>query len=493
MLPSQNHWQESFRIETLHKYQILNTPSEKFFRNLAELAVKTFGCVLGIISFVDAEEVFYKEVVVNHQELPNFTGARIPLSQSPCAFAVHNPEVTILDRYPDQHDPLHAAYHVQVSQFGLKFYAGAPLRTSDGYSLGMFAIVDTEARAFSERDRDLLVSLAKIVMDELELRTKLLQESEKKTRLIETLAEQTQELELNARVINEKNDLITTLNHHLQKTNSQLEEANLELAGRVTEKSRKLLRALKALVLSQKELETIVYNSSHGLKAPISTLQGLTNLAKAEVQDNLGLAYLSKIETLTSRMQNNIRKVTMIHDLLKRKASEEVRHLDHSDFETLLVRTVEQFKKEIDKQQIQVSMEVSPFVCLAGSVKYFQFILENLFENAILYARNNSGQEKRIDIRISETGQDLVLTFFDNGDGIPEAALPHLFEMFYRASDKAVGPGLGLYIVYHSVKKMHGTIQVASVVGQFTTFTVTLPKYGSVDTPYSIAAASSPV
>src|ERR1041385_1443857 len=84
------------RLVALYRYQILNTPSEKFFRNIAETTAKIFNAELGIVSFIDAENVFYKEVVG-----ANFTGACIPLSQSPCSFAVMNDSVTIMDKYPE--------------------------------------------------------------------------------------------------------------------------------------------------------------------------------------------------------------------------------------------------------------------------------------------------------------------------------------------------------------------------------------------------------
>jgi signal transduction histidine kinase len=63
----------------------------------------------------------------------------------------------------------------------------------------------------------------------------------------------------------------------------------------------------------------------------------------------------------------------------------------------------------------------------------------------------------------------------DNGQGIPIEHQARIFEMFYRATEKNVGSGLGLYIVQENLKKLKGTISLDSEPGRSTTFTIEIP------------------
>ena len=90
----------------------------------------------------------------------------------------------------------------------------------------------------------------------------------------------------------------------------------------------------------------------------------------------------------------------------------------------------------------------------------------------------------RISLRLQDLGDRAEVTVTDNGVGIPEEDIPHLFERFYRvekarSSDKG-GTGLGLAIAKEFAAAHGGDIRVSSIVGKGTTFTVTLPKHGKL-------------
>ncbi len=84
-----------------------------------------------------------------------------------------------------------------------------------------------------------------------------------------------------------------------------------------------------------------------------------------------------------------------------------------------------------------------------------------------------------MDVRMDQCGDEVVTAIVDNGVGIPEADLPHMFEEFYRASnvkqEGITGTGLGLAIVKDLVRRYEGRISVHSTEGEGTTFTVVLP------------------
>ncbi|MFZ6008876.1 MAG: sensor histidine kinase, partial [Bacteroidota bacterium] len=67
------------------------------------------------------------------------------------------------------------------------------------------------------------------------------------------------------------------------------------------------------------------------------------------------------------------------------------------------------------------------------------------------------------------------IIFKDNGIGISEQLCPKIFDMFFRATERSEGAGLGLYIVRETVEKLHGSISVESTLGEGTTFKVKIP------------------
>lgn len=108
-----------------------------------------------------------------------------------------------------------------------------------------------------------------------------------------------------------------------------------------------------------------------------------------------------------------------------------------------------------------------------ADTKLLRHILINLLSNAVKYAPEGSP----IDVHIDRTDDAVRLVVADEGIGIPEAEVPHLFEPFRRASNvgSRSGTGLGLAIAKRALDLHGGTIEVESVLGAGTTFTVTLP------------------
>jgi signal transduction histidine kinase len=101
-------------------------------------------------------------------------------------------------------------------------------------------------------------------------------------------------------------------------------------------------------------------------------------------------------------------------------------------------------------------------------------IVNNLVSNAVKYTPRG-----KVRLRAERTDGFVRVVVADSGIGIPQDAMPHLFEEFFRAPNAKktaqTGTGLGLAIVKDLVERYDGTIEVQSVEGQGTTFTLTLP------------------
>lgn len=172
---------EEQRIEALKRYKILDTTPENAFDNVAKLAAQIFEVPVALISLVDTNRVFFKANI----GMGNVKNT--PRGISLCSLAILNPEVTVFEDATIE--PCLLANPLVAGEFGLKFYAGAPLITHDGLAIGTLCIVDKKIRSFTANDTEILKGLANIVMDEIRLRAAAIEESEKQKIAQELLIE----------------------------------------------------------------------------------------------------------------------------------------------------------------------------------------------------------------------------------------------------------------------------------------------------------------
>jgi signal transduction histidine kinase len=106
-------------------------------------------------------------------------------------------------------------------------------------------------------------------------------------------------------------------------------------------------------------------------------------------------------------------------------------------------------------------------------------VFNNIISNAVRY-RDHWKDDSFLQIDIHAKGKEATITFSDNGVGIAEEYIDKVFKMFFRANADSKGSGLGLYIVKSAVEKLQGSIEVASKLGEGTTFTITIPNLRTI-------------
>ncbi|WP_026464165.1 GAF domain-containing protein [Adhaeribacter aquaticus] len=156
---STNDW---LRVEKLKSFKILDSQPEAPFNYIAALAAKQFKTPIALISLVDKYRVWYKAAIGlnNIQEVPR--------SESLCSMVILQETVTV---YEDAlKEPCLLANPFVAGDFGLRFYAGAPIKTTDGYRIGAVCIIDSKPRTFSEAEQKELQNLADMAMEEITLR-----------------------------------------------------------------------------------------------------------------------------------------------------------------------------------------------------------------------------------------------------------------------------------------------------------------------------------
>jgi GAF domain-containing protein len=152
---------EKARLEALRRYEVLDTPPDGAFDRITRLAAKMFNMPIAIISLVDEDRIWFKSA----------SGLEVDqIGRDPglCASAILTDEVYVVENA--RRDPRTLANPLVASEFGLQFYAAAPLKTREGHNLGTFCIIDKKPRYLNEQQKEMLHDLANIVMDELDIR-----------------------------------------------------------------------------------------------------------------------------------------------------------------------------------------------------------------------------------------------------------------------------------------------------------------------------------
>lgn len=143
---------EENRLAALERYDILDTPPEEAFDRLVELATVIFDVPIALVSLVDRERQWFKACY-------GFDTRETSREVSFCAYAILADEVMVVpDATQDQRFRDNA---LVTGAPGIRFYAGAPLKTSDGHSLGSLCVIDTKPRAvFTSSQQQTLAGLA---------------------------------------------------------------------------------------------------------------------------------------------------------------------------------------------------------------------------------------------------------------------------------------------------------------------------------------------
>lgn len=152
---------EEARMKAVHRYRVLDSLPDGMFDRITTVAANVFSVPVAIVSIVDHDRIWFKSRRGTDVE-------QIGRDPGLCASAILQGEPLVIG--DAALDPRTLTNPLVAGDFGLRFYAGVPLRTPDGYNLGTLCVLDRKPRQFTSADTRMLEDLAAIVMNDLELR-----------------------------------------------------------------------------------------------------------------------------------------------------------------------------------------------------------------------------------------------------------------------------------------------------------------------------------
>lgn len=235
------------------------------------------------------------------------------------------------------------------------------------------------------------------------------------------------------------------------------------------EAAQALARQNETLIKINKELDSFVYSISHNLRAPLMSVLGLLDLARNENNHDVIHQYHEMMKSSVCKLDETLKEI-----LEYSRNARQGLVIGEIDFQKTINDNFERMQFMPGYERIRKEIFVE------GESRFFSdnyrlsLILNNLISNAIKYS-DPLKETSFIHIAINLTPDKVSLVFRDNGIGIESDYIKVVFNMFFRATEKSEGAGLGLYIVKEAVEKLGGAIELESQVGKGTVFKIELP------------------
>ncbi len=218
-----------------------------------------------------------------------------------------------------------------------------------------------------------------------------------------------------------------------------------------------------------KELDQFVYSVSHDLRAPLLSVKGIVSLMEDSEIDEENKQYLTLIEASVNRLDQTILEI------LEYSRNSRL-DLDIKRFDlTNQVRRIFKDLEHLSDKHVKLAVSPEETFMVDLDEKRLEKLLYNLISNGIKYSDLNK-TDPFVLVKMMQDEHFYQISVSDNGEGIEEKHHLNIFDMFYRASVKKNGTGLGLYLCKEIVLKLEGELTLQSQKGKGSEFIIKLPK-----------------
>ncbi len=491
---------EAERLTAIERYRILDTPAEPAFDDFTQLAAQICGTPIALVSLIDRRRQWFKSRV-------GLDATETPREQAFCAHAINSEGLLVV---PDASaDARFEANPLVTSDPNIRFYAGAPLMTADGYGLGTLCVIDRVPRQLTEQQTAALQALSRRLMAQLELRRTLAalhQEQEFTKGMLDGTIEgllvvhpDGTILRVNPAVVNlfgkKAEDLVgrpveeMLANPNPYRPSGTARAALGSAIGHLTEwegrhadgsvvpcevlvwvfgpPGRRSLAVHVRDLTKQREADRVkkqfVANVSHELRTPLTSIRG----ALALVLDvETGVDDDSR-ELLSAAHRNANRLLALVNDLLdlERVGSGQLAIEKRACGMAAAIERAADTVRPI-AVDAGVSLKIEPTaVQLHADPDRLTQVMVNLLANAVRFSPRGG----IVTVSVAQDEGRVRVTIDDQGPGVPAAFRKAIFEPFKQvegsAAHKKGGTGLGLAISHAIVRDHDGVLDVTDAPG----------------------------
>ena len=396
---------EELRLAELARYEILDSPAEANFDRIVTILLSAFDVDFALITFVDTDRCWYKsEQGLGVSEMPRSDNMCDVVIRQDGVLAVE--DATAAD--PDMVAPL--------LRMGLRFYIGAPVRSSAGIKVGTVCAVGARPHVVSEAQRAIVESLAGIVSEELEMR-------------------------LAAKRLAEADEA-------LRAVNRQLEDAN-------------------------RNKSDFLASMSHELRTPLNGILGASELLEQELFGRLNEKQAEYVHDINRTGHHLLSLINDVLDLSKVEAGQLSLQRESLDLHAFMEGCASVVRAYVATKRLSLNVVPPPEpVAFDADERRLKQVACNLLSNAVKFTPEGGA------VRFQAEAGDGSVTFHvtDEGPGIPAEYHDRIFEQFFRLSNDHEGTGLGLPVARQLVELHGGSIWMESGPGAGSQFSFAIPK-----------------
>lgn len=396
---------ESERLAALYAYQVLDTPPETAFDEIIELASYISKMPISHIGLIDKDRQWFKA-------RKGLQDDEVPRQVTFCSYTINGSEPVIVK--DASKDTRFADNPYVTAESGIRFYAGFPLVTEDGNSIGTLCVIDTVPNALDDQQLKALDILSKQVIKLLDERSRSLQLQE----LAELERRKSSRLE---ELISTQKRIMSILGHD---TRGPLFYVNW------------MIKSMREHKVKESEMEGHFQMIGNQLDATLILIEELLDWSRVNVLN-------SSDDQLPFAVQETVEEI------------------------------IEPLRVLADKKGIVIRNEVPEELVGLRYERIVRFIVRNLLVNAIKFTRQGS-----VEIKASKYKNNLLLEISDTGIGMTKDQVNNFFNgeiVSTKGTQDEEGSGLGLVLVNEFLQQINGSLDVSSMPGKGSVMLLKIP------------------